>query len=662
MLKVINLNKKFKIDANQDVEIIHNLSFSIDDFGMYFIIGKSGSGKTTLLNILEGILRPDSGKLIFNNKDIYKMSNSARNKYLKNEIGIIFQSYNLINYLTVKENIKLSKLIKGVKDDSYIEQLIKEFKLKSLLQQKVSTLSGGEKQRVAILRSIINKPSLILCDEPTGALDEENSEIILNTLNTLANNAIVLIVTHNERIIEKYGGKYFVLRDKKIYQEFDKKEIIKRRLNDKKLKNKLGFARFLSKKHTKLHAKKNMITMFSMTFMILILMMTLSFYDGLKEAKYKILSSYINENVFKISKIFVENGNNEHLSILRKEAPTEKEIHDYLKKSLEYEILENLDYFFLSPEIIINNNKYNDIKFLPYIKNRNNTAYYANRTFFEKYENKEINSYKLKFKKTHSILNEQTFELEEKQFLFETDIKISAIVDEFKYLNIPTIYYPYFMYQEILINQKIENENNSKIESSSWFNLLINAKSSDEITSYNKLISVSDPNKIYAFINNSNEKNANLKIENDNLTLVNSFLELSNSLFVGIQFFLAISIICNIFLIGFVTFSSFISHRKDIAILRVLGASENDVVEVFVIEQLLISLFAITFSIMSFLISRYWLNSLLSSIFISDSIIDVNILQILFISLITLISVAFFSSLPLKLTKRIDIAKELKEE
>lgn len=184
---------------NSNQLIIDNCSFSISGSGLTAIVGPSGAGKTSLLYCLSGIDKPDSGNVLINKKDIYSLNENRRAKYLRENVGFIFQNYNLIPYLTVTENILLAQsLAKKKISDKEILKSLEYLGIEKLKDTRVSKLSGGEQQRVAISRATLMRPSIVFADEPTGALDSKNSRTVLNYLKNLSlSGTSVFIVTHD---------------------------------------------------------------------------------------------------------------------------------------------------------------------------------------------------------------------------------------------------------------------------------------------------------------------------------------------------------------------------------------------------------------------------------------------------------------------------------
>ena len=202
LLKIENLYKSYQVN-NKKIHILNDLSLSVNDNEIVSIFGASGSGKSTLLNIISGLLSYDSGEIYFN-RNIFNSSFNFTN-YRKNDIGIVFQEDFLLKEFNVIENIMIPNIIKGIeKKTAYNNAMnfLERFNLSSIKDQYPSSLSGGEKQRVSIIRSVINKPKLILADEPTGSIDEENKNKVFSLFESISNdlNTSILIMTHDNNV------------------------------------------------------------------------------------------------------------------------------------------------------------------------------------------------------------------------------------------------------------------------------------------------------------------------------------------------------------------------------------------------------------------------------------------------------------------------------
>jgi putative ABC transport system ATP-binding protein len=220
MLKLTAVHKDFK-QGDHTVNAVNGVSLSVNDGQFVSIIGQSGSGKSTLLGLIGTLDKPTSGTIEINNKDVTKLTGSELNKFRANQIGFIFQAYNLIPNLTALENVTLAMEFSGIKKAERIErarQLLVTVGLDETKQsRRPGKLSGGEQQRVAIARALSNKPDLILADEPTGNLDSETGKMIFDLMHNLAKseNTTIVVVTHDLSIAGK-TEKAFRLKDGKL--------------------------------------------------------------------------------------------------------------------------------------------------------------------------------------------------------------------------------------------------------------------------------------------------------------------------------------------------------------------------------------------------------------------------------------------------------------
>jgi putative ABC transport system ATP-binding protein len=219
-IRVENVSKIYK-DGDVSNKVLDNISFNVNERELVAVVGDSGSGKTTLMNLLGGLDKMDSGKIIIDNQEVSKMNPNQRTLYRRNNIGFIFQDYNLIQVLNVYENIMLPlQLSHKEADENKIDYLLNNLKLNDKKYVLPSKLSGGEQQRVAIIRALINEPKLILADEPTGNLDSKNSALVINLIKVLCRKMgrTVIIVTHNIQIA-KLCDRVICVKDGKIIEE-----------------------------------------------------------------------------------------------------------------------------------------------------------------------------------------------------------------------------------------------------------------------------------------------------------------------------------------------------------------------------------------------------------------------------------------------------------
>ena len=200
LIEIRGIGKDYQ-DGEAKVQAIKEMDFFIADGEFVAIMGQSGSGKSTLLSILGGLNRPTRGKVLLDSLDVYDLTSEQRADLRSEYIGVIFQSFQLIPYLTVLENVKMPMAItgrKGKEQDKMAREVLEKVGLANKADRLPDQLSGGEQERVAIARAIVNKPPILLADEPTGSLDTKTADEILNLLKELNDEGqTIIMVTHN---------------------------------------------------------------------------------------------------------------------------------------------------------------------------------------------------------------------------------------------------------------------------------------------------------------------------------------------------------------------------------------------------------------------------------------------------------------------------------
>ena len=225
VLEVKNIEKYYGNKSNL-TKAIDGISFNVGEGEFVGIMGASGSGKTTLLNCISTIDKVTAGNIIINGENITKLKGNKLNKFRREELGFIFQDFNLLDTLTVYENIALALTIQKVKPkeiDSRVKEIAQKLDIAKILNKYPYQISGGQKQRCASARAIITNPKLVLADEPTGALDSKSARQLLETFETLNNklNATILMVTH-DAFTASYANRILFIKDGKIFNELNK--------------------------------------------------------------------------------------------------------------------------------------------------------------------------------------------------------------------------------------------------------------------------------------------------------------------------------------------------------------------------------------------------------------------------------------------------------
>ena len=209
LLRVANLKKSYNITKTQKQEVLKDINIEFKSGDLIALLGESGCGKSTLINILGGLDTDYTGSVVIKDEFIRDYSEKQMDDYRKKRVGLIFQNYNLIPHMTIKENIKIAMTISDINEknaEERAEDLLKLIGLNNYANKLPNQLSGGQKQRVAIARALANNPTIILADEPTGALDADSAEIVMQILKKIAESGkLVIIVTHSEKVASECG-------------------------------------------------------------------------------------------------------------------------------------------------------------------------------------------------------------------------------------------------------------------------------------------------------------------------------------------------------------------------------------------------------------------------------------------------------------------------
>ena len=219
IIKIKGISKSYYTNSGS-TELFNGVNITFCSSTSYALIGESGVGKSTLLHIASGLEKPSSGEVFFGEKSFWSLKSSEQSLLRLNETAIIFQQYNLIPCLNVRENIEFQSRINNKYDREYISDIVRDLQLGKLLEEWPENLSGGEQQRVAIARALAAKPKILFADEPTGSLDEKNSELVLDMLLNINKkyNTVLVVVTHSHSIASKLEVR-LELKSKKIGQK-----------------------------------------------------------------------------------------------------------------------------------------------------------------------------------------------------------------------------------------------------------------------------------------------------------------------------------------------------------------------------------------------------------------------------------------------------------
>ncbi len=219
-ITIRNLTKTYKVKNNPEVKALKDVSFNLPDAGMVFILGKSGCGKSTLLNLLGGLDGFDGGDVNVDGKSMKNFTAKDYDNYRNRFVGFVFQENNLLDEYTVNRNVALALDLQGEKQTAErVAEALQAVGLSEYAHHKCNSISGGQKQRVAIARALVKKPEMLLCDEPTGALDSETGAEIFTLLKDISKSTLVVVVSHDRESAEKYGDRIIELKDGEILSD-----------------------------------------------------------------------------------------------------------------------------------------------------------------------------------------------------------------------------------------------------------------------------------------------------------------------------------------------------------------------------------------------------------------------------------------------------------
>lgn len=216
MITVKQLKQEFQNGEEKQI-LFKDVNFQINKGEFVIITGPSGSGKSTLLNILNGALKPTAGRVLFHDRNIYSFNKRELERYRLKDTGYIYQDFMLIDELNAYDNIILLQEMIGNKDRKYVDKIIRLLEIEPLLKKYPKVLSGGEKQKVAITRALVNKPEVLFCDEPTGSLDYKMTIKIMDILKKMNEelHVTIILVTHELELL-KYANKLLIYENGKI--------------------------------------------------------------------------------------------------------------------------------------------------------------------------------------------------------------------------------------------------------------------------------------------------------------------------------------------------------------------------------------------------------------------------------------------------------------
>lgn len=635
--------------------------------------------------MLLGIDKPSSGKIKYFNYDIFSIKNSQLKYYQNNEIGILFQHFNLFDELSCIDNVILPALIAGKnQNDVYNDatSLFEKYQISHLTKQKYSTLSGGEKQRVALLRALINNPKVIFADEPTGALDSKNSELVMSELKALSKTKLIVVVSHNEELLTKYEDIRLEINNKKIKSNYSCTfDASKTKLTNKK-SNKLSVFNFV-KMHLKQHRTRNLIVGLSVAVSSICILLSLGYILGSKSSLSNYQRKSLEYNVANIAKKNVVDIPGSPIKIYKMTRPTIDEVN-FVKDHIGSAHFENnyQSIFPYMPNFIIDNKEISDVAFAPVYKYNNNIAiagcYPDDNDFFSVVVNQEFarsinylpanlinHTFKLSFSAIVNVTISGSKVIKD-ELIFNQSLTIKAVVEEFAYLNSPRIYYSYQGLDKLLENKIAINYSQYRGLDTSFKEIVANAKGDDAISGYSLLLFVDDINEIdnLFFLKDELDKNNQYDVISNSYTIIKSYQSMNDVIATSLVVFIIIAAVGAVSIIVITSFAAFVQEKKEYAILSTLGMKQNDIFLIFILESLLVNTISFIASLFFIVPLQYLINRIFANCFRLENLVQTPFLSLWPIAMFLIVVFCSYISsyIPFRFYERGYVALEIKDE
>ena len=696
-LRLSNATRKYVLDDDKERIALNGVSISFPETGLVAIVGKSGSGKSTIINLISLLDKPTSGSVFFKDQEINKWNQRKKDFFHNQNIGIVFQHYNLLENETVLFNIMLPMLIGG-KSAKHAERdaikLCESINFNSgLYHHKCKDLSGGEKERVAVLRALANDPPIILADEPTGALDSKNSLIVMDILKECSKNKLVILVSHNNELVKQYADEVFTIKD----GELESVNIINKtnKKNDRKekkfLKRKDDWVIKITKSNFLRRFKRNVVSCLSLAIGLISSMLIIGFNVGSQDSIKQRSLQQLDYGVSLLYKETTQSIPGSKMNLVQMSRPTVNEIDSISSYYDDFYLEPNTDSLLPSfPIIKLGEEIIEDLSYQPvysFIGDSFDSSLLIegnipeedtlskvviNKKARDLLKNDAIGT-KLKIHSDyeyHYYFGDELNTVITDAFIYDKEVEILGIVDDFNFLSTPKIYYSFTAFKDLLNTSLLVNLSKHFDYEINWYEQLLNCPNSDALTSYSYRLFLKDHNQKEKVEKITKEIPVPYKVESNALTISTTLFDLISAACVGMDLFLVIALIGTAFILGIVSFSSYSEDKKNSAILSCLGAKKEEVFSVYLYENIAIGLISLG---LAFLISPSL--SMMANFIIFKFTSFANMITIPFMlfmgkkflfPLIMFISTFFIcmvsTYIPLFFSKKISLKEELADE
>ncbi len=607
ILDIKNVIKDYKLSRNNKFRALKGINLNFESGQLVSIIGESGSGKSTLMNVIGGLDNDYQGDILIDNKSVHTQSEKELDRYRKNKIGFVFQSFNLIPHLKVLDNITVALTLSNVKKAERIKRakkILKDVGLENHMYKKPNQLSGGEKQRVAIARALINNPDIILADEPTGSLDSETSEQILGLIKIIANKGkLVIMVTHSEKVAE-YSDRVITIADGLIIKDEKKAEDKKMIIGEEKInigKQNLSFkdAVGMALKNMKEKLGRNLLVSIGASIGITSVIIMLSIGNGVGKYMNNTMNEYVNPNVVEVQQLSEESDQPDSPGELMttESKPFEQANIDELAK------IENVDKVELA---------YSKLNF------RGNIAKIGDKESSFQILN-TVSSNITKENITSGVKPESGEVMISANLASELDDNIIGKTIDVEFLIGETKFIESFKVSGIFGDIAQSGMNDFSTVFINYENLKSLAEDQDVVIKPNTVYLVTDDQDN---VNNIKEKVLALgytgSMEERLLGMFTEMLDVVTYILAAIA---AISLVVSAIMILVVMYISVVERTREIGVLKAIGARRKDIKRIFVAESFLIGLSSGLFGLLVAVLLMFMINVITSNLFSVDLVI-----------------------------------------
>ena len=697
LIELKNISKYYLINKNEKKYVLKDVTLSFPDNGLISILGKSGSGKSTLLNMIGKLDNPSEGLIFYDGENISKCQEKKLVKYRRRTVSYIFQHYHLLENQTALYNIMIPALLNGDsfhKAKSKVYNMVDNFAIsKDLLHKKCSKLSGGEKERIAIMRAFINEPQVILADEPTGALDKDNALLVMESLRKASKKSLVIMVTHNEELARVYSDRIIHMKDGKITKSEkinylkDNSELLdsKEKRSNPNWYNKIIANNFMRR------FKRNLFSLMALTIGITASLLIFGFSQGAHDSISLSTQRQFDYGAASISKENKIESEDSPITLIQTLRADSQEInalsmdYDFLHYCYSYDSL-----ITAGLEMFINEEEIKGITYTPVysfidsstdqsllIKGKIPAAdtlsqIVINQVAYD-YLKKETKSEPLNLfirLKDGGTFTYYTNNIEKPYitdyFVYDRLVQIVGVVKELSFLNTPKAFYSYKAMDKYM-GETLLNNLSTYQGNISWKERIELAANNEYITGYAHRVFLKNSGDVIKLKTMKNKLDERFSLNSNALTVEETLFQLVDAASVGMEVFLAIALVGTAMIIGIISFASYSEDIKDSAILMCLGAKREEITGLYIFENFLLGIIGIVLSFVIAYLCQKPINLLIEHYTSLIDIIDIPFLSFyghsFLFPLIVVAGVLFVCSLatylPIAFSKRISLKEEL---